>query len=583
MADTRDPTPIDDRVDNAREQVTSPKEEFPAIPDPSLEAQSSLSTEPPQSSSPAQAVQTTTTATVPNPTDPTAGSNTLVWLPPSQYSAIRDKWQDQFIWSPTAFASDLPVNQTSFISVNRSRENSAVTKPPFSTLAAAGQIEGVETLGDVAEPVLQGSSDGGGVDGEDQGKGGNVDGDKERDRSDHAGHEQQEEDDELAAAGGQKQPTTATEQRTTRSQPQQTTPPSKWAKNRPAKTKHWHSFHLLKNTGARSRRNSSSSQTSNSNDNNAGSVQVPSLPGRRQPIRGQKGGRTQGIGRIPVLVPHPKSYEEDEEKKKASNARNRHRSRSGQSRGKSRSKGGSGDGGKGEPTKSLLTPAAAASPSRTAKAAKPKSGTMQAAEQAVQDAVRQQTTARGGSVANNTIIVAEMPEDGNDTPRKPLVLPAGAAQARGPLADIAGSNLQVPEGSSRSRKTRRSPRRRATLAENNASAAGTQQSQLIQTQPGRSKGKSSDKALDANRPGKGRSKQPQPTTHSLPADSNNSIIISKNGIIPTSPSARSVPTTAVSKQKTSSSQICVNLNINLDVEVHLKAKLHGDVTLTLFE
>lgn len=524
------------------------------------------------------------------------------------------------MWSPTAFASDLPVNQTSFISVNpRARAESAVSKPPFARageeqvpVVVAGQVGGgeVRTLGDVAE--LGGAAAGG--DGGD---------DDELDRKGvtksmaHGSSSEGDTRSNVRTKSKSRAPQPSQDHHTagTSTSPQQPSPPppaaqpsgstkpqsaaqSRWAKRRPAKMKHWHSFHLMKNANSRSRRNSSTSQTSNhnasdntsDNSNIKNTQHVPSIPSSRTPARAN------GAGRIPVLVPYPKSYEEDEDGKllKVKDASSRRqRSRSGHSHGsggKSRERRG---GRKRVSAEPLLLPtlvAAGTSPASGRSAATASEGTkaaQRAAEQAVHEAVSEQIAATGRSdAAEGNIIVAEMPEDGMKTPRKPLVLPAQAAASlqsdKTEAGRRSGADLQASgKTTSRSRRARHSSTRRAAHASAQAPGADGQ-NPLSQTQLSGSTTDVSDKSLAVSRGRNRRTKQPRRTMHVLPAHSDNSLVISKKGIMPTTPSARSHPTTAVSTQKTSS-QLVVSLNVNLDLEVHLKTRLQGDLTLTLFD
>ena len=604
MAETVDAQKTPDLT--AEIKANSPTDQFPPTPKSNTEERpqpSSSSAQPPPE-----------TATFP---DTDAAGNTLVWLPPSQYSAIRDKWQDQFVWSPTAFASDLPVNQTSFISVNsRGRAESAASKPPFAQaetapVVVAGQIgDGeVKTLGDVAElgPTTEEGDDGdpdrkkvakGKANESSSGEEKGV-----RAEGDSKGKEPQSSLDKNTAA-----PSTSPQQPPTVGQPSGSTKPqsaaqSRWARRRPAKMKHWHSFHLMKNSNSRSRRNSSTSQTSNhnasennsgnnSNNNNNSTEHVPSIPSRRSPAHGNPGARTNGNGRIPVLVPHPKSYEKDADGKlKVEDASDPQRSRSGQSNVKSKTRRG---GRKRVSAEPLLLPtlvAAGTSPASARSAANASSGSQaaqQGAEQAVHEAVSKQIAASGRPAAREgNIIVAEMPEDSTKTPRRPLVLPAQAAtslQSKKTEADMQSSaNLQMPRHTnSRSRRARHSSTRRAAHVSTETSVANMHTTNG-QAQLSESTANVPENSLVVSRGENRRSRQPKTTTHMLPAHSDNSIVISKNGIMPTTPSARSNPTTAVSTQKTSSSQLVVNLNMNLELEVHLKAKLQGDLTLTLFD
>ncbi|KXJ93523.1 hypothetical protein Micbo1qcDRAFT_203595 [Microdochium bolleyi] len=518
------------------EQASSPKEAFPTtIPDAAALDDNS--------SPPLQATSTSTASSAPAPATDPSSSNTLVWLPPSQYSAIRDKWQDQFIWSPTAFASDLPVGQTSFIGVNRARVDSAVTKPPFSSsssssagaaAAVAGRVvPAATTLGDLAESeVGKGQVVSGGDDGSGAGSGG--------------GGETSRAGEDATAEG---QPAEMTQKSTGST-------PSKWPEKRPAKTKQWHSFHLPSNSGSRSRRNSSSHKSNGGGGSSSGQkiADVPSIPRQRSGAKAQIG--CKGVGRIPVLVPQPKPNEEIGRKAKGTRAR--HGKRRGK-KGKTTEDAESTNNGEDtEAEKPLITEA---KKGKQAEAA-------QAAESVIQEAVQR---TRG---ASNAIIVAEMPEDSDKTPRRPLVLPADQAAQRRPLAGNPDADPQVP--GQRSRKTRRSRVRRAAAAHSEKIEAHPQPIAVPTGTDG-----NGNQGQNNRKPGSGR--PAQTATHALPASSNNSIVTSKNEVVPNPPSARADPMTAATRPKPSSSQICVSLNLNLDLEVHLKTKLQGDVTLTLFE
>ncbi|KAI5925239.1 hypothetical protein F4810DRAFT_70076 [Camillea tinctor] len=55
-----------------------------------------------------------------DPEDPNSSKrkSAVVWLQPDTYSSIRSMWQDQYIWSPVAVNTSLPLNQTSFLQVD---------------------------------------------------------------------------------------------------------------------------------------------------------------------------------------------------------------------------------------------------------------------------------------------------------------------------------------------------------------------------------------------------------------------------------------------------------------------------------
>ncbi|KAJ1329870.1 hypothetical protein MN608_06606 [Microdochium nivale] len=546
MEENTEPIAVKQPAATVTNQTWSPAEAFPEIPDPAGhdKALSSPPSPPPvvahSAARQSQSGNQTDQPAAAGPSSSSGESSTLVWLPPSQYSAIRDKWQDQFIWSPTAFASDLPVSQTSFIGVGRSRVDSAVTKPPFPPAHAANGgapvaawrrvAPAATTLGDVVDATVSQTLDDEAARGTD-----------EQERPSH------EADSPQIRGVAARHPVPGQHSGAT----------SKFTKKRPAKMKHWHSFHLLKNSGPRSRKNSSSQS---SNEGSSEKVaDMPSMPRRSAGgVRAQIG-RRGGMGRIPVLVPHPKSYEEAEKKKmEIKDARDRHGKASRQSKDSS---GISKDG--------IPVQGSAALPSAHAEYSS-QSETVEAAESTIRDAARK---TRG---TTRRIIVAELPEDNKTTPRRPLVLPTLSGEPRQPLVSSQNSNLQVPpEHQSRGRKARQSPVRRAAHCRNRQLRQRQQQQETIT--PG---------AVASSEPGPSgirSSRQPPIAPQVLPANSPSPIFISKNGIVPNSPSARADPTTAITKQKPSSSQLSISLNINLDLEVHLKAKLHGDVTLSLFE